>query len=256
MLSVLRQLPVSVERTGSPERLGCHIEPRGITGPLALVILSEITRVSGHLVYLIEGFVLTMMSIASSSESSESNASISTTERSPSSRRAPEPEFQFIPQGKTVDRALAIMLDRECMRRWGEVIYDQFYPGTRTTDSAEVARKKHTRLALFIAQNMAYETYCRFPSIPRFRRNVLLVPRRRGGEIEMTWIFVLRDNSSQEALQAPLVPEEVEAAMEFLGVEKKGVKWFDVRGRLNGTCRVLTIFRWSSTDFRQVTLTD
>ena len=51
------------------------------------------------------------------------------------------------------------------MRRWGEVIYDQFYPGIRTTDSPEVALKKYFRLASFIARNMVYDTYCRFPSI-------------------------------------------------------------------------------------------
>ena len=179
----------------------------------------------------------TMMSIASSSESSETNASTLPP------RSAHEPEFQCIRQGKAVDRALAIKLDKECMYRWGEAIYDRCYPGTRTTDSPEVVRKKYSRLALGIAQHMAYETYCRFPGIPRFRRNVLLVPRRRGRsrEFEMMWLFVLRDNSSQEALQAPLVTEEVEAAMEFLGVENKGVKWYDVTSRVNGACRALTV---------------
>lgn len=64
-----------------------------------------------------------------------------------------------------MDKALCIQLDRDCMRRWGEVIYDQFYPGIRTTDSPEVALKKYFRLASFIARNMVYDTYCRFPSI-------------------------------------------------------------------------------------------
>ena len=68
----------------------------------------------------------------------------------------------------------------------------------------------------------------------RFDRNVLLIARHGG--LEMKWLFVLRDNSSEEALRAPFVPEDVEAAMDFLGVERKGVKWFDVRGRLNGAC--------------------
>ena len=165
---------------------------------------------SDHLIHLSKGFVSIMMSIASSSESSESNASISTA-RPPSARRAPDPEFQFISQGKTVDRALAIKLDRECMRRWGEVIYDQIYPGTRTTDSPEVSCEKWARLALSIAEYMAYETYCKFPSIPVFRRGVLLITYPR-----LTWLLVLRDNSSHEALHAPLVPEDVNAAIESL----------------------------------------
>ena len=47
-------------------------------------------------------------------------------------------------------------------------------------------------------------------------------------------------NSTEEALHAPLVPEDVEAAMDFIGVKQKGVKGFDVRARLNGTCSIVT----------------
>ena len=111
--------------------------------------------------------------------------------------------------------------------------------GTRTTDSPEVGRKKYTRLALFIAQNMAYETYCKFPSIPRFERNVLLIICGRKPELRLVWLFVLKDNSSEEALHAPLVTADVGAAMDWIGVERKGVKWFDVRSRVNGACRVI-----------------
>lgn len=172
-----------------------------------------------------------MMSIASSpfdSSDPQSNASTSTRDSS-----EPHPDSS-IRQGKRVDRALAFILDQECMHRWGEQIYDQFYPGSRGQESPETHRKRLTRLELFTAEYMAYETYCKFPSIPRFDRNVLLIARHGG--LEMKWLFVLRDNSSEEALRAPFVPEDVEAAMDFLGVERKGVKWFDVRGRLNGAC--------------------
>ena len=175
-----------------------------------------------------------MMSIASSpfdSSDPQSNASTSTAPASQS-------KMKFIPQGKSMDRALAFILDQECMNRWGEKIYDMFYPGSRESESPEDHRKNLGGIELCTAEYLAYETYCRFSGIPRFRRNVLLVPRRRGRsrEFEMMWLFVLRDNSSQEALQAPLVLEEVEAAMEFLGVEKQDVKWYDVTSRVNGAC--------------------
>ena len=48
-----------------------------------------------------------------------------------------EPEIKYIPQGKAVDRALAIQLDEACMNRWGETLYDEFYPGVRAQKSAE-----------------------------------------------------------------------------------------------------------------------
>ena len=175
-----------------------------------------------------------MMSIASSpfdSSDPQSNASTSTAPASQS-------KMKFIPQGKSMDRALAFILDQECMNRWGEKIYDMFYPGSRERETPEDHRKNLCSIELCTAEYLAYETYCKFPSIPRFERNVLLIARRRG--LEMLWLFILKDNSSEEALHAPLVPEDVEAAMDFIGVKQKGVKWFDVRARLNGTCSIVT----------------
>lgn len=175
-----------------------------------------------------------MMSITSSSSSSQPKAGTSA-EVYPQSPNKTKPESRVIPQGKAVDRALAITLDKDCMHQWGEVIYDQLYPGTRTTDSPEISREKWARLALSIAEYMAYETYCKFPSIPVFRRGVLLITYPR-----LTWLLVLRDNSSHEALHAPLVPEDVNAAIEFLGVKQKGLKWYDVSSRVNGASRVIS----------------
>ena len=149
--------------------------------------------------------------------------------------------MKFIRQGRRVDRALAFMLDNECMNRWGEQLYDMFYPGSREQESPETHSGNLSDIELYTAEYLAYETYCKFPSIPRFERSVLLIARRRG--LEMLWLFILKDNSTEEALHAPLVPEDVEAAMDFLGVEKKGVKWFDVRARFNSACRTIALLR-------------
>ena len=148
--------------------------------------------------------------------------------------------MKFIRQGKRVDRALAFMLDEECMNRWGEQLYDLFYPGSRDRESPETHLKNLTKIDVYTAHHLAHETYCKFPSLPRFERSVLLVPIRRR-ELECTWLFVLRDNSTEEALHAPLVPEDVEAAMDFIGVKQKGVKWFDVRARFNSACRTIAL---------------
>ncbi|KAI9058939.1 hypothetical protein FKP32DRAFT_1596816 [Trametes sanguinea] len=53
-----------------------------------------------------------------------------------------------------------------------------------------------------------------------------------------TWLLVLKDNSSYEALHAPLEAEDVRALKEFLGVRPQGARWYDVSGarRLCGAC--------------------
>lgn len=133
------------------------------------------------------------------------------------------------------------------MDRWGEQIYHIFYPGSREQESPQTHSGNLSDMELYTAEYLAYETYCKFPSIPRFERNVLLIARRRG--LKMLWLFILKDNSSEEALHAPLVSEDVEAAMDFIGVKQKGVKWFDVRARLNGTCRTRTTTSPYNVDF-------
>ncbi len=146
-----------------------------------------------------------------------------------------DPEFNYIPQGKAVDRALAIQLDEECMNRWGQALFDECYPGDRVQQTPEEVMDAIKHLRLLTTQYMSYEVYCKFPNIPHLERNVLFVPCPK-----LTWMFVFKDNSSYEAIRAPLAIEDVRAVKEFLGVKKQNAKWYDVSHRVLGTCTVVS----------------
>ena len=121
------------------------------------------------------------------------------------------------------------------MNRWGEALFDESYPGARAQQSPEEVLDMIKHLRLITAQYMAYEVYCGFPNIPRLERNVLLVPCPR-----LTWLFIFKDNSSREAILAPLELEDVRGVKEFLGVKKQNAKWYDVSRRINGMCTMVS----------------
>ena len=58
---------------------------------------------------------------------------------------------------------------------------------------------------------------------PRLGRAGLLVPSR-----EVGWLFVFKDNSSREVLDAPIDMEDVRGVKEYLGVKPQRTKWYDV----------------------------
>ncbi|KAI0738773.1 hypothetical protein C8Q80DRAFT_1289214 [Daedaleopsis nitida] len=156
-------------------------------------------------------------------------------------RRRRSPEFKFVRQGKSVSRAWALEIDQDCLDRWGNILYDKLCPGTRATKSPEEVRKTIRSWGLLPAHHMAYESYCKFSNLPRFERNVFVLPHS-GTPRRMTWLFVLKDNSSREALDAPVTPEDVEAVKAFLGVKEQDAKWFEVSHRLNDC-----LDRWGNT---------
>ncbi len=114
-------------------------------------------------------------------------------------------------------------LDDECVDRWGEILYDEVYPGKRERVSPEEFRDALDRMQTFTVNYIAHRIYCEFPNIPILRRASLYTRCPR-----WSWLFVFKDNSSREAIDAFLNPEDVIGVKKFIGVEKQGAKWYHV----------------------------
>ncbi|KAI0737348.1 hypothetical protein C8Q80DRAFT_1276533 [Daedaleopsis nitida] len=160
--------------------------------------------------------------MSASSTSPPSAANSSTIARDPR-----PPLLGWIPQGRTVSRALAVKVDDECLYRWGERYYDEFFPGDREKSSPEEFRQDLQDNELFTMQYMAAKLYCEFPNLPRLDRTAMLIMCPKS-----TWLYVFKDNSSREACHAPLSQEDVTAAKAFLGVKEQGAKWYNVTRRI------------------------
>ena len=129
-----------------------------------------------------------------------------------------------LPQGRVVTRALAIKLDDDCIMRWGDVFHEEMFPGKRSQISPERYRERLTEMQSIIVNYLAHRVYCEFPNLPRLGRAGLLVPRRG----DLMWLFVFKDNSSREVLDAPIDMDDVHGVQEYLGVTPQRAKWYDV----------------------------
>ena len=138
--------------------------------------------------------------------------------------RVRDPELRRrLPQGPVVTRALAIKLDDDCILRWAEVLHEEVYPGKRSQLSPERYRERLVTMKYITVNYLAHRVYCEFPNLPRLSRAGMLVPSR-----EVGWLFVFKDNSSREVLDAPIDMEDIRGVKEYLGVKPQRTKWYDV----------------------------
>ena len=133
------------------------------------------------------------------------------------------PPPRKISQGSYPTRALGILLDEDCLIRWGTRFYEQVYPGELSTMSAEKAREAVLAIRSATLSEIPQVVYDAFPNIPRLRRNTILMNDAAG-----TWLLVFKDNSSHACLHAPLDPEDVKGAKKLLGLQRQAAKWYHV----------------------------
>ena len=133
------------------------------------------------------------------------------------------PPPRKISQGSYPTRALGILLDEDCLIRWGTIFYEQVYPGELSTMSAERAREAVLAIRSATLSEIPQVVYDAFPNMPRLRRNTILMD-----DVAGTWLLVFKDNSSHACLHAYLDPEDVKGAKKLLGLERRGTKWYDV----------------------------
>ncbi|TFK80544.1 hypothetical protein K466DRAFT_591775 [Polyporus arcularius HHB13444] len=133
---------------------------------------------------------------------------------------------KLIPQGRTANRAYGIMLDEETLYRWGSKLYQEVRPRQFARLSKEELRDEIEDTLPATLMYVAREVYSAFPTIPRLRRNIVLLDPVQG-----TWLLVLKDNSSPAAFNVEVRPEDVQGAITFLGLEDENrqAKWYKVR---------------------------
>ena len=107
--------------------------------------------------------------------------------------------------------------------RWGDVFHEEMFPGKRSQISPERYRERLTEMQSIIVNYLAHRVYCEFPNLPRLGRAGMLVP-----SAEVGWLFVFKDNSSREVLDAPIDMEDIRGVKEYLGVKPQRTKWYDV----------------------------
>ena len=130
---------------------------------------------------------------------------------------------KWVAQGSSPTRAYGVLLDEECLLRWGKVIHEQMYGTPLSNLSPEEERRTLLCARIATLSEIAYMVYEAFPNIPPLRRNTILMNDAAG-----TWLLVFKDNSSHACLHAPLDPEDVKGAKKLLGLQRQAAKWYHV----------------------------
>ena len=143
-----------------------------------------------------------------------------------------------IPQGPHPTRAYGVIVDWECMCRWGALSYKRFYG----EDPMQMPRRERDKAILRVhgttIRVLPHRVYLAVTTLPRLERSLIYMGSSR------QWLFVFRDNSSYESLHVHIDMEDVRAVKKFLGVEHERAQWYYV---MVGWCVVLlTLYAFTS----------
>lgn len=131
------------------------------------------------------------------------------------------PKRVTIPQGPYPTRAFGYLLHHDCLVSWAE----RYYKKTNKTSISSLPEKDQKKAIDAILPATIFSIpiaiYHKLPNLPRFRRRMMLVDAYRE-----TYLFVLKDDSSMEALSAPVSQEDLEQARKLLGVPEQQPDWY------------------------------
>ncbi|KAI0715757.1 hypothetical protein C8T65DRAFT_726474 [Cerioporus squamosus] len=135
----------------------------------------------------------------------------------------PKPVKEYIPQGPSPTLAYGIIIDEDCIYRRSMVLYKELRGEDPSQMSPEAARKAVSSIRGLAIMTISDDIYFAFPNLPRLKRNLLIK-----SDIDGTWLFIFKDNSSHAALHVPLDPEDVRGAKKMLGLHRQVAKWHRV----------------------------
>ncbi len=147
----------------------------------------------------------------------------------PSTSSAPLPHVppkrvqEYIPQGPSPTLAYGIVIDEDCIYRRSMVVYKQRKGVDPSEMSPEDARKALRSIRGLTIVTIPDDIYFEFPNLPRLKRNLLI-----RSDLDGTWLFVFKDNSTHAASHVFLDPEDVKGVKKMLGLQRQVAKWHRV----------------------------
>ncbi|KAI0738795.1 hypothetical protein C8Q80DRAFT_209689 [Daedaleopsis nitida] len=125
------------------------------------------------------------------------------------------------PQGPNPTRAFGYILYYDCLKVWADRFHEELR-GVKISSLPEAEREKALRSILATTvYSIPMEVYRAVPGLPRLRRRIILMDGST-----LTYMFVLKDDSSPEALKAKFSQEDLEKMAEVLGVGDRSCRLF------------------------------
>ncbi|KAI0738792.1 hypothetical protein C8Q80DRAFT_1275028 [Daedaleopsis nitida] len=138
----------------------------------------------------------------------------------PSRRRS---KVAAIPQGPNPTRAFGYILYYDCLKVWAARFYEELH-GVKVSSLPEAEHEEALSSMIGTAvYSIPMKVYRRVPGLPRLRRRIILMEGST-----MTYMFVLKDDSSLAALKAKVSEEDLKKMAEVLGVGDQKPNWYRV----------------------------
>ncbi|KAI0363429.1 hypothetical protein BV20DRAFT_1126288 [Pilatotrama ljubarskyi] len=137
--------------------------------------------------------------------------------------RIPRPRGYYLetPKRKRATRLYAVDIPDDVIFEYAEVFWRIHFPNRpRPTKEEDFAAIRRTIIS-FAAESL-YDAY---PRLPRHTKKIRLITR---GE-QYWWLFIFKDDSSEELWNAALDPADVAGALEYLLIPDREPKWYDLR---------------------------
>ncbi|KAI0793552.1 hypothetical protein C8Q74DRAFT_1365163 [Fomes fomentarius] len=126
-------------------------------------------------------------------------------------------------QPTTPDRGYGLIVDQTCLRKWATAFHHRLYGDAlskMTPEEVERAIKSMSYSSLvFIPRIISSE----FPRIPRLHRSLILM-----NGVEGTYLLVLKDNSSEDAINTDIYSSDVEGVRKMLDLGDQRPKWYSI----------------------------
>lgn len=130
-----------------------------------------------------------------------------------------------IPLGPAVPYAYGFLIDRQLQRRWALHFFADMFKEDLASSSPEQVEDTIDDLIGLTRSRLAIHIHRQMPQLRRCKNR--LVPLYQHTD-EGYYMFIVRDNSSIAAANAPVSPEDIDALRQQLGVPNQEPAWYRV----------------------------
>ncbi|KAI0793567.1 hypothetical protein C8Q74DRAFT_1215144 [Fomes fomentarius] len=123
----------------------------------------------------------------------------------------------------TPDRGYGLIIDQTCLRKYATALHHRLHGDALSKMTPEQAEQAITSMAYSSTVILPLSIYSEFPRIPRLHRSLVLMNGVQG-----TYLLVLKDNSSEEALDTAIYSSDVEGVRKMLDLGDQRPKWYSI----------------------------
>lgn len=131
---------------------------------------------------------------------------------------------RMIRQGQNPTCAFGYLLYSDCLSRWAEYHYEKMYGHKISSLPLEEREDAVFMILGATIEAIPLVVYKQVPGLPQLRRRMILMDAAT-----VTYLFVLQDDSTPEALHSHVSQEDLDKMAEVLKITGQKPNWYSVK---------------------------